>query len=131
MKSILNRIHTSSEKERGEGKKRRYPGTERPLARKTFQSIQIKISKNHRFIWEQYVCTWVYASSVASNDNAVKIHRFLGDNGVYSRVQVSGNRRRDSKRIITISFPIQLSWDSNSFGTGLVTLKTLHCCYVY
>lgn len=25
MKSILNRIHTSSEKERGEGKKRRYP----------------------------------------------------------------------------------------------------------
>lgn len=49
---------------------------------KNLRSI-VKISKNHRSLSPVLggvclFCTWVYANSARGNDNAVRIHRFLG-----------------------------------------------------
>lgn len=108
MKSILNRIHTSKG-----GGGRRYPGTECPLARKTFRSI-VKISKNHRSLsqyWEECVC---FARGFMQTVRVATI--------TLSEFIVFSGLARDQE-IVDGKLPPR--WDGNSFGTGLVVKTSL------
>lgn len=108
MKSILNRIHTSKG-----GGGRRYPGTECPLARKTFRSI-VKISKNHRSLsqyWEECFC---FARGFMQTVRVATI--------TLSEFIVFSGLARDQE-IVDGKLPPR--WDGNSFGTGLVVKTSL------
>lgn len=106
-------------KGRGEGKKRRYPGTECPLARKTFRFV-VKISKNQRLLSVRY---WerVHVDSCEQRVATITLSKFIVFSGIAADigVHVSGNRRRDSK--LPAGFPVQLAtrWNSNKFWDGV------------
>ena len=80
-------------KGREEGKKRRYPGTECPLARKIFRFV-VKISKNHRLLSVRY---WerVHVGSCEQRVATITLSKFIVFSGIAADigVHVSGNRR--------------------------------------
>lgn len=73
-------------KGRGEGKKRRYPGTECPLARKTFRFV-VKISKNQRLLSVRY---WerVHVGSCEQRVATITLSKFIVFSGIAADIDV-------------------------------------------